>query len=136
MSAIVTLGSLALNSAPWRVLQKGTNVPPPPLKRQTAGSLYRDGEEITAASYANRVITLRVMLMVSDPATADTQLALLDAELDEDRNELLWQPHPGFPAVQFNTWRSPDYEIELQEFALGIHILMLNLIADPLGVAP
>lgn len=128
---------LDLNTSPWSALQEGTAFPPPPLKRQTTGSLYRDGEEIVAASYANREITLRLLLKVprATAATANTHIAALNTQLNATRNWLRYRPHASASQVAFRTWRSPDYEPELQEWALGIHIFVIRILADPLATA-
>lgn len=120
--------------APFRVLQKGTNVAPAPLKRQTTGTLYRDGETITAASMSNRMLTLAVLLDVSfNPASANSFFAELFNELNSARNTLVWAL-PGTASITFNTWRAPDSKVISQEWGLGLHNLELNIPADPLGV--
>lgn len=134
--AALVIGGLSLTTAPWSVLQQGTSFPPPPLKRQTVGSLYRDGEEIVAAAFSNRVITLRVCLQVpAAPGSAGGYIAALDTILDQARSTLAYTPHPDASALTFNTWRAPDYEPELQEWGLGIHILVLTIPAEPLAVS-
>lgn len=128
---------LDLNSrvagGPVSALQKGTSFPPPKLNRQISSSLMRDGETITAASFANRIITVRLAI-VADAATAAGVLGALNAQLDATRNWLRYKAHPDVGAVAFRTWRAPDYEID-SDWGMGIHLLTLTIPADPAAVS-
>lgn len=129
----VIVNGLNVNEAPWSVQRDGTSVSPPPLKRQTAGSLYHDGEEITAAAYGNREIVLRVMLDVGEEGDASGPIAALDAALQGDEETGRFDVEWGPGGVTFNAWRSPDYTVEMQDFGVGVHIFVLRILADPLG---
>lgn len=128
---------LDLNSyvagGPCLALQKGTSFPPPRLNRQVSGSLMRDGELITAASFANRVITLRLAI-IGNATTAAGIISALNTQLDATRNWLRYRAHPDLSPVAFRTWRAPDYEID-SDWGIGIHLLTLTIPADPAAVS-
>lgn len=93
-------------AAIWNVT-KDSDLSPPALDRAYAGSLLADGRPLTAAAYANRLITL--VLKLRDTNATDDQAAAhvqtLARELNRPSNFLRWQPGTSQP-VYFRTLRS------------------------------
>lgn len=109
---------------------------PPPLKRVVISTLLRDGAEIPASAYDNRVIRLSVDIQGSSKDDLATQLQKLNRELDRRNNILKWQPHNATSPVFFRTFRSPDYSLntggpgEVGE-VVNIYTASLEIIAEP-----
>lgn len=125
---------LSLTTAPWSVLQNGTDVSPPSLSRAVVNTLLVDGSQIPASAYDNRTIRLHLQL---DPqpmssSVIATQTQLLNRELDRPTNILRWQPDPALPAVYFRTFRSPDYAPNI-DIGINLFDFDVSLIAEPFG---
>lgn len=92
-------------SATW-VVQRESDLSPPPLQRAYAGSLLADGRPVTAAAYGNRTIQLELLLrdgVSEDQAAAAVQA--LAREVDRPGNFMRWQPGTTQPAF-FRTLRA------------------------------
>lgn len=102
---------LDLMNGVWTFLAEGWSAEVPELRYATSETILVDGDYISAASYGNRVIRLKLRLKnasnVSDDAAAGYVQALA-RELDRKNNILKWQPGNSFP-VFFRTFRAtPD----------------------------
>lgn len=111
------------NDAPWRML--GADLSAPPLQRAVAGTLLADGQQVPAAAYDNRSITLRLQLQPSaiSADAAATAIQTLVRELDRPNNILRWWPDSTNP-VFFRTLRSDpgdiDWDATTKEVAVRI----------------
>ena len=102
---------LELHRAPWRVLAS-TRFGFPELKRSTSGTSLVDGEVVTADSYGNREIQLRLQVQKSgDPDAALAELQKLHRELNRPRNMLKYQP--ASTPVWFRTFRAAPESLEI-----------------------
>jgi hypothetical protein len=124
---------LLLSADPWKVLQAGTDVSPPPLQRLVPSTLLTDGNPIPATAYDNRTITLHLQVRTTAGSTLATQIQLLGRELDRPSNILKWQPDPSIPAVFFRTYRSPDYSPTI-EHGLTMIDLTVSILAEPFAI--
>jgi hypothetical protein len=120
---------LDMTASPWSV-GNGSSFPPPPMKRAIAGTLLVDGEQIPAAAYANRTITLELILQATSHAAAETQMQLLARELDRVSNILMVDPDGSNP-VFFRTMRGGDYNPQL--ITDGRYTISVQVPAEPFG---
>jgi len=121
---------LSLSGWPWSVLDNGTSLPPPTLRRVTVSTMLEDGGIIPAAAYDNRVLTIHVQLDASTPAESAVQLQRLNRELDRGMNVLRWQPEPSTPPVYFKTFRAPDYAFSV-DHGINLYDITLTIAAEP-----
>jgi hypothetical protein len=126
---------LDLDAAPWRVLQAGTDTPPPPLRRVVSQSFLTDGATIPQTAYDNRIITLALQVSSKNPDVVATQLQKLNRELNRDQNILRWQPDTSQPAQYFRTFRAPDYDPNM-DYGVGTHGVVVAIPAEPFGYGP
>jgi hypothetical protein len=124
---------LSLTTSPWRVIFNGTAVPPPPLRRSIAQTLLQDGAFIPATAYDNRVLTLRLQHDGTSATAAATAVQVLNRELDRETNILRWQPEPLIPAVYFRTFRSPDYDPQI-DHGLDLFEFTVQVLAEPFAL--
>jgi hypothetical protein len=124
---------LDLNTGPWAVLMDGTSVPPPPLRRAIAQTLLQDGAYLPASAYDTRTITLRLQHVGTSATSAATAVQVLNRELDRETNILRWQPEPLIPAVYFRTFRSPDYDPQI-DHGLDLHHFTIQIVAEPFAL--
>jgi hypothetical protein len=124
---------LSLTTGGWMVIQEGTSVPPPPLRRAVAQTLLADGSFIPASAYDNRVVTLRLHYDGTTGPSAATAVQLLNRELDRDTNILRWQPDSTLPAVYFRTFRSPDYDPRT-DHAFDRFEMTVQIVAEPFAL--
>lgn len=90
---------------PWRTLMEGTRFDPPPLNRAIADTLLVDGEQIPAAAYGNRTITLSLKVMDAYADTAADAFQKLSREINRPTTVLRYQPETSHP-VFFRVFRS------------------------------
>jgi hypothetical protein len=133
---------LDLNSGSYEVRRAGIDLSPPNLKRVVVANMMRDGAEIPASAYENRVLRFVVEVTAANEDTLSSNLQTLDRELDRRNNILKWQNNGATDPVFFRTFRSPDYrrvrpnpqgllvechlEIIAEPFALGLQQTILN----------
>jgi hypothetical protein len=121
---------LNLSSTTYAVLQAGTSLPPPPLRRVLVNTLLTDGSQIPNTAYDNRTITLHIQIRNASAAAASTALQNLHRELDRANNILRWQPDPNIPAVYFRTFRAPDYDPDF-DHGIGRYDITVAIPAEP-----
>lgn len=121
---------LDLSTYPWRCLFEGTETPTPEVGVQRVSSNLVDGERIVSQVYRNRRVRLHIKLEKVTPAVAHQQIQLLNRELARERNVLWWQPDDSMPPVFFRTFRSTEYQTEI-DYGLVNHGFTLDLEADP-----
>lgn len=123
---------LDLVAAPWQLNDKGTSFSPPPMRRSIVETIMRDGAEVPASAYENRIIVLRLYVTASSEDLLATALQNLNRELDRSRNILEFRSEGLTNSVFFRTFRSPDYDLDLEEVS-GKHAawLTLRLLAEP-----
>lgn len=128
---------LNLNSGnPLSVMADGSSFGMPALRRARASSILVDGDYISAASYGNRLIRLRIELPHLDKDLAATQLQLLAREINREANFLRYRPGTSEP-VFFRTFRSEiadvqwdgvstfgEVEVEAEPFAFGLPVTL------------
>lgn len=122
---------LSLSAHPFSVLDNGTSLPPPGLKRVTVSTMLEDGSIIPAAAYENRTLTIHVQVQDrKNPAATIAQIQRLNRELDRGMNVLRWQPEPSVPAVYFRTFRAPDYSFTV-DHGTNLWDIVLSIPAEP-----
>lgn len=131
---------LNINTGKWAVLDKDTDFSPPPLRRAIADpGVLRDGAEIPASAYDNRILQLHLLVNGTSQDDLATELQKLNRELNRARNFLKYQPEGATNPVFFRTFRSPDYDLNVSVEESGEHNarVRLRLIAEPfaLGLA-
>lgn len=135
---------LDLNAGSYEVRREGVDLSPPNLRRVTIASMIRDGEEIPASAYDNRILRLTVEVTAANEDTLATNLQTLGRELDRRNNILMFQSHGAGNPVFFRTFRSPDYQrrrpnpqgllvecdlmIVAEPFAYGLQETILNAV--------
>lgn len=121
------------DGAIWRVVLNGTDFSPPPLNRSKNANMLTDGDYISASSYGNRVVAVKLQLIAPDPDTVSTQIQLLAFELDRPTNLLrVWRDGASKPVFfetyrsmadniteQLTTHRQVTLKLEAKPFALG-----------------
>lgn len=120
---------LDLAASPWSLLRK-PDFSPPPLRRAVVSTLLRDGAEIPASAYDNRVLRLPLRVQAATEDLLATELTKLNRELDRSRNVLKWSSG-GTAPVFFRTLRSPDYGLELRIVGTGEALIDLPVQAEP-----
>lgn len=120
---------LDLAASPWSLLRK-PDFSPPPLRRAVVSTLLRDGAEIPASAYDNRVLRLPLRVQAATEDLLATELTKLNRELDRSRNLLKWSSG-GTEPVFFRTLRSPDYGLELRIVGTGEALIDLPVQAEP-----
>jgi hypothetical protein len=96
----------------WLLLKDGTEIGMPEFRRSIAGSMLRDGEEVSASAYGNRILTLHLFTVGVTQSALGAALQTLHRELDRERNILEWRPTDAVNPVFFRTFRTPPEEIE------------------------
>lgn len=91
--------------------RSGINLSPPELKRVRTSTYLRDGSNIPATAYDDRVLTIEVLVEAANRDTLGTQLQTLGRELDRKNNILKYQEDSATNPVFFRTYRSPNYKI-------------------------
>lgn len=125
---------LDLTASPWSVVAEGTDFSPPPLRRAIIDAgVLRDGSEIPASAYDNRVVTLSLLVNAASQNALATQLQALNRELNRARNLLKYQPDGASNPVFFRTFRSPDYTLDINRGTAGENNarLIVPIIAEP-----
>lgn len=121
------------DGATWRLLDSGTELPPPPLKRAVASTLMLDGARIAAAAYDNRTIRLRLNLTTASENASATALQSLFRELDRPFNILRWLPDGATHPVHFRTFRTSAEAVREVLPSGGLRELEVELAAEPFG---
>jgi hypothetical protein len=124
---------LNLNTAPWNLVDRDTDLSPPELRYATASTLLSDGSITSAGSYEDRVIRLGLQLSSSDGGADELQA--LWRELDRPRNWLLWQP-AGHEPVFFHTKRAGPDQIREVVGNGDLREIMVEIPADSGGYGP
>jgi hypothetical protein len=117
----------------WTARAEGTDLSPPPMRRSVSTNMISDGDTVSAAAYADRVVTLSLVLETAGNADAATQIQLLARELDRPTNILRWQPDGAAPMF-LRTKRSPIDEISSE--IPPIHTLKVPILCEPFAVGP
>ena len=139
--------NLLLNDGKVYSIQNAS-MPPPPLARQMGGAnIFRDGEEFIASRYANRVITLTLLIQGTSEADLRDNIRALYAEVyAEDTNVLEYRSLGSSTSLYFDTFRgemdvaaSPDgmwaarlaenvlVTLPAKPFARGAEVRLKNL---------
>lgn len=127
---------LDINDQAKFFLHKSPDFSPPQLKRVVVSTMMRDGAEIPASAYDNRVVKLQLDVRGASKDDLATNLQSLNRELDRRNNILKWQPQNATKPVFFRTFRSPDYGLntggpgEVGEVT-NIYTVTLQIIAEP-----
>jgi len=123
---------LDLNAGKWKLLRDpAPDFSPPSLKRAVVSTLLRDGSEIPATAYENRVVKFRLYLQGTTEDDLATEAQKLHRELDRARNVLKWQPAGATSPVFFRTHRSPDYRLRNDDEVKFRLFADLAVVADP-----
>ena len=118
----------------WRTLLNGSDFTPPGMRRSTTSTMLTHGDWVAATAYTNRVVTLELQLIATDPDALAEQLQLLARELERATNILRVWRHGATKPVFFETFRSPfaavreqlsthrsaRVDIQAKPFALGL----------------
>jgi hypothetical protein len=113
----------------WNLVEK--DMSPPPLRRIAISTMMRDGEEIPATAFENRVVKLVLDVQASSKDNLATELQKLDRELDRRNNILKWQPQGSTKPVFFRTLRSPDYKQAVALEVQSWYRMALSIVAEP-----
>jgi hypothetical protein len=115
----------------WTLLDRGTEFPPPSLRRAVVSNLLVDGAHIAASAYDNRQLTLRLNLQTASEDTSATQLQTLFRELDRPYNILKFAPTGATNPVHFRTFRSDASAVREVLASGGLRELEVTLWAEP-----
>lgn len=120
----------------WLTTYEGTDLTPPPLRRQVTQNLMADGGFVTAAAYDLRTIRLGLEVKSSTADTAATAVQTLARALERPgRKFLKWQPDGQTHAVWFPLHRSDFTGIrEIPSASSKFRRFEVPLLADPHGV--
>lgn len=120
------------DGAIWRTVLNGSDFSPPPLRRTTNANMFSDGDYISASSYGNRTVGLKLQLVAADPDAVAEQIQALTHELDRPTNLIrVWRDGATKP-VFFETYRSTTDDIAEQ---LKTHRqCMLKIAAKPFAL--
>lgn len=115
----------------WKLLDSGTEFPPPPLKRAVASTLMVDGARVPASAYDNRVLSLRLQLTAASEDASATALQNVFRELDRPFNILKWHPTTATNPVFFRTFRSSASAVREVLPSGGLREFEVDLLAEP-----
>lgn len=105
---------------------------PPQLRRVESGSMLRDGKEVTAAAYENRVIILPIQITATSRADFATQVRALNTELTRPGGNILRVEVSNVP-VYFKTFPSAPETIEYPGAGMAFSVHTVRLLAEPFG---
>lgn len=119
-----------IDGTKWHLVS--TDFSPPPLRRAVVSTLLRDGAEIPVSAYDNRVVRLKLELRETTKDLLATELQKFNRELDRPRNVLRWKAAGAGAGkeVFFRTFRSPDYELDI-DVDTNRCLIELELLAEP-----
>jgi hypothetical protein len=122
----------------------GFDISPPELKKSVSKSNMRDGGQLTASYYENRVLQFSVGLLPSSTASKEQLLTELNQELAKSNNLIMYKSDSASVPVFFRTVRSDNYKfvnrggsrkiwnvdcaVEAEPFAIGVRQTPLNAV--------